>query len=177
MKIMDRRTLLYASAIALNFGIAGCLTSENDSQSTSPAEGAQSGSGANLNITKSVLSKYQSHQRALNSGYQKSGTCVDGLGTPFVNPEITDVSYDEPRVLYYERTDGGEYNLVGVEWFVPAESTDSPPELFAGEDRRTFDGPTDGHFPGQPRHYGLHAWLFSENPNGTFATFNPTVRC
>ena len=26
-------------------------------------------------------------------------------------------------------------------------------------------------------HYDLHVWLFRDNPNGTFAPFNPNVSC
>lgn len=38
-----------------------------------------------------------------------------------------------------------------------------------------MDGPVVGHYPSQPRHYGLHVWLFSDNPNGMFAEYNPDV--
>ncbi|MFB6155674.1 MAG: hypothetical protein ABEJ22_07235 [Haloferacaceae archaeon] len=52
-----------------------------------------------------------------------------------------------------------------------------PPRLFAGDSRRALEGPTEGHYEGQPRHYCLHAWLFAENPEGTFARTNPAVSC
>ena len=41
----------------------------------------------------------------------------------------------------------------------------------------TFDGPMPGHNPSMPWHFDLHAWLWAENPAGTFAMFNPTLSC
>lgn len=136
----------------------------------------QSGSGATVGDAKLVLEKYRDTGVAIDDGYRNTRTCVDGLGVPFVNPEFT-TSYDEPRVLLYERTGADDYELLGVEWLVPADSVEGPPEVFAGDDRRRLQGPMDGHFPSQPRHYGLHGWLFPDNPEGRFARFNPTVRC
>ena len=40
-----------------------------------------------------------------------------------------------------------------------------------------FDGPMDGHGPGQPRHYDKHAWLWAHNPAGTWASWNPALSC
>ena len=46
---------------------------------------------------------------------------------------------------------------------------DDRPSLF-GE---PFDGPMEGHEPGQPVHYDLHAWMWRHNPAGELAQFNP----
>ena len=113
----------------------------------------------------------------MNDGYRNIGTCIDGLGTPFVKEDVPQVSYDMPNVLLYEQTDTEQYELRGAEWFVPASDVEEPPALFAGDDRRTFRGPMEGHYSDQPRHYGLHVWLFTENPNGQFADFNPNLTC
>ena len=50
---------------------------------------------------------------------------------------------------------------------------DDRPSLF-GE---PFDGPMEGHEPGQPVHYDLHAWVWRHNPAGELAQFNPEVGC
>jgi hypothetical protein len=47
------------------------------------------------------------------------------------------------------------------------------PTLFG----QTFDGPMAGHAPGMPWHWDLHVWVWAENPNGTFAQFNPALSC
>ncbi|MBX0324725.1 hypothetical protein EGH21_17000 [Halomicroarcula sp. F13] len=166
---MKRRNVLRVIGSTVAASLAGCTDASNSN--------AQSGSGVNIKTTKSVLEKYQSSQKALDDGYQNLDVCIDKLGKPFVNPEFTELSYDQPQVLFYQKTTSGELELAGAEWFVPAESTDEPPELFGEEDRMTLKGPMEGHYPDQPRHYGLHGWLFSENPNGQFAKFNPNITC
>jgi hypothetical protein len=35
----------------------------------------------------------------------------------------------------------------------------------------------EGHEPGMPVHYDLHAWIFKHNPAGVFAQYNPRVTC
>jgi len=50
---------------------------------------------------------------------------------------------------------------------------DDRPSLF-GE---PFDGPMEGHVPGQAVHYDLHAWVWKHNPAGELAHFNPDVNC
>ncbi len=47
------------------------------------------------------------------------------------------------------------------------------PELFG----KKFDGPMPGHGPGMPVHYDLHAYIWTTNPAGTLATWNPEVSC
>lgn len=165
---MERRTVLRVLGSTVAASIAGCTGASN--------RPAQHGSGVNLKTTKSVLETYRSPSNALDDGYQKRAACLDGLGTPFVNPEFTELSYDQPQVLFYRRTASDGLELAGAEWFVPTDSTDEPPKLFGGDDRTTLEAMA-GHYPDQPRHYGLHGWLFSENPNGRFATFNPAIRC
>lgn len=166
---MNRRDALQATSGLLLTGIAGCTNNIE-----------QSGSGATLEDARLALEKYENHQKALEDGYQNTNTCVEGLGAPFVHPDVEQVTYDEPHILLNERTSSGDFELRGTEWFVPYDEVDDsekPPSLFAGEDRKTMDGPMEGHYPSQPRHYGLHVWLFSDNPNGILAKFNPDVGC
>ncbi len=40
-----------------------------------------------------------------------------------------------------------------------------------------FEGPMEGHEPGMPIHFDLHAWVYRHNPDGELTSFNPTVRC
>lgn len=123
-----------------------------------------------INDARAELEKYKDHERAIEDGYQSTETCVDGLGVPFVNSDVDDVSYHLPHVLLYRRTNGNRYELLGTEWFVPAESVDEGdsesglPSMLTGEKKGTMYGPMEGHYSDQPRHYGLHAWLFTENP-------------
>ncbi len=40
-----------------------------------------------------------------------------------------------------------------------------------------FEGPMPGHEPGMPVHYDLHAWVFTDNPSGNLAAWNPKITC
>ena len=90
------------------------------------------------------------------------------LGLPFVKLSAPELDPSAPQVLFYNLLEDGTYELLGVEWLVSAESTDSPPSMFG----REFDGPTPGETAFIPEHYGLHAWLFQENPDGLFSRYH-----
>ena len=73
-------------------------------------------------------------------------------------------------MLVYERLPSGDYRLNGVEYVVPFSyrpPTAEPPTLM-------------GHAlkpaPSLKLWY-LHVWVFVENPSGTFADWNPLVKC
>jgi len=176
---MNRRRLLSASATLLVWG-AGCLDQAQTSGQPDGATdggGGQSGSGVNITHAKLELEDYRNHKRATDDGYRNTDTCIEGSGTPFVKNDVPRVPYDNPNVPLYERTDVDQYELMGAEWFVPASDVEDPPTLFTGDDRRRFRGPMEGQYPEQPTHYGLHVWLFTENPNGQFADSHPDLTC
>ena len=77
-------------------------------------------------------------------------------------------------MLLYRLSASWTYQLVGAAWSVPADAADGQ-SLFGQE----FEGPMDGHGPesSQGEHHGLHAWLFTANPNGMFARYNPVIEC
>lgn len=73
---------------------------------------------------------------------------------------------------------GNRLKLVGVEYM----AIDGDQDLATAEDRpalfgRAFHGPMEGHGPGQPVHYDLHAWIWRVNPSGIFEDWNPKLRC
>jgi hypothetical protein len=103
---------------------------------------------------------------------------------------------EQPEILLYLPTGNGNYRLVGVEYFQalllrntqtgqvapwfsptpwPAEYVvvNSSPSLFG----QNFQGPMPGHVPGMPWHYDLHVWVWSPNPAGMFAQWNPALSC
>ncbi|NEA68145.1 hypothetical protein [Streptomyces sp. SID12488] len=93
---------------------------------------------------------------------------VDGLDTPDGGtPPVGTPS-----------ADADSRRLVAAEWIV----VDKDQDLATDDDRPSmfgvpFDGPMLGHAPGMPIHYDLHAWVWKNNPSGTFARWNPTVTC
>lgn len=95
-----------------------------------------------------------------------------GMGFHYGKPSLIDgsVRVDEPELLLYEPEQNGRLRLVAVEYIIPYtfHSRDAePPVLFDQQFQRndTF------------QLWGLHAWVWSENPSGMFANWNPRITC
>jgi hypothetical protein len=154
--------------------------------------GAEEPFQKDIDALRQSLLKYKDMYAALRDGYFSTVGCVhyDGMkmeghvdyakgamGIHFVNMSLIGPKPDpmRPSILMYEPKDG-KLELIGVEWIVPMASVKERPKLFGQE----FLGPMEGHEPIIPRefaHYDLHAWLFKDNPLGTFAPTNPSVSC
>jgi hypothetical protein len=83
-----------------------------------------------------------------------------------------------PSALIYERPADGPLVLAGVIWMVPAKPGVERPKLFGQE----FAGPmvaksTTPLVRVDFTQYELHAWLWTENPEGLHARFNPLIPC
>ena len=101
---------------------------------------------------------------------------VDGVGTR--------TDFRTPSILIYEPQDDGSLELVAVENLVFArawrETGHSAPPTFHGVpyDTMTDDPTTDtdeAHLFAS--HFDRHVWIYRDNPNGVFASFNPAVTC
>lgn len=127
--------------------------------------------GVHEKQTKTVrdaTEKYKNATVAEQDGYIDTGECVPHMGIHFVRSDSFPGSVDDeveprnPEVLVYNvNTTTDELELVAVEYF----STDPDEELFG----HTF---SPAPFPGV---YELHAWVWKDNPDGMFASFNPNV--
>ena len=105
-------------------------------------------------------------------------------GSP-ADPGAADATLDplQPEMLLYEKRPNGSLRLVGVEYLVFQAAWErehgagaAPPTLFGRE------VPYSSHpFPplvATPvAHYELHVWLWSDNPNGMFSHWNPSISC
>jgi len=94
-----------------------------------------------------------------------------GMGLHYLNEGLLDATVDAsaPEALVYELDhEGNITGLVAHEYIVPVEAwTDTkPPSLFG----RTF------HQHSELPLWILHAWIWKDNPAGTFQDFNPKVR-
>lgn len=126
---------------------------------------------------------YHDVRRAIAAGYTPTKECVPGMGYHYVNFSLFGKKTNplKPVALIYAPTRSGQLRLVAVEYFeIDADQNltthNSPrPELFG----RYFDGPMEGHGPpgAMPRHYDLHAWIWSHNPNGSLEPMNPRIQC
>lgn len=146
---------------------------------------------AKLEEMRQTLAKYKDPYVAVRDLYLSTVGCVhyDGakmeghmdypkgaMGVHFVNVTIQGPPDPmKPNVLVYEPVKG-KLELVAVEWLVPSAAVTERPSLLG----QPFQGPMEGHEPLIPsgfHHYDLHAWLFKDNPLGTFSPTNPDVTC
>ena len=73
----------------------------------------------------------------------------------------------------------GRARLVGVEYIVPVEAwhpTEGDPPVPVLEGQVFHFNESPNRF-GLPAFYELHVWAWRDNPNGTFADWNPRVSC
>lgn len=123
---------------------------------------------------------------------------LGGMGVHYFRPDLLGITATEPRVagtgthtdfttpalLLYEPQADGSLELVAVENLVfaagwTAEGNTAAPSFLGNEYYLMHDNaetdPDEAH--GFAPHYELHVWLYRDNPNGTFAQFNPDVTC
>jgi hypothetical protein len=137
-----------------------------------------------LEAVRRATKRFRDVREARRAGYVATGGCVaspeGGMGIHYTHPRLAAderLNIRRPEVLVYEPR-GERRRLVAVEYF----RVDADGRLDTDEDRtylfgRGFDGPMEGHEPGMPVHYDLHAWVWKRNPAGTFAKWNPRVEC
>ena len=155
----------------------------------SEAAMASAGSGSSRSAllvgeVRRATSHYQDPGAATAAHYAPFLGCVSGpergaMGVHFVNGDLVndgELDVQRPEALIYEPSHDG-LRLVGVEYIVIAEAwnarNQTPPALMG----QVF------HYTASPNRYGiaafyaLHVWAWKENPNGTFADWNPKVSC
>jgi hypothetical protein len=161
--------------------VRGQQTPDDDAQVAGEGGGA---AGTLVRTVRQATGQLQDEPSAVAAGYALSGGCVSGpeegaMGVHFVNATLVgDGTLDatRPEALVFE-PQGGALKLAAVEYLVLAEqwneANDHPPVLngqhfhFVGAPNRS----------GLPPYYELHVWAWKRNPHGTFADWNPNVRC
>lgn len=93
-----------------------------------------------------------------------------GMGYHYVNTGLLDgaVQVEAPEALLYERGEGGDLKLIGVEYVIPqaAWTSPTPPRLFGRDFKLNGFGL-----------WALHVWIWKDNPTGLYADWNPRVSC
>ena len=129
-----------------------------------------------LDALRGATKVFESFEAAKGAGYDvKITDCMadaqGGMGFHYGKGALIDatVSALAPEVVMYEPAANGQLKLVGVEYVVPfsAWTSPTPPTLYGENFQRneTFQV------------WALHAWIWKENPRGTFASWNPNVSC
>jgi hypothetical protein len=141
-------------------------------------------------LVRTVRQATQQFQNVENAGpdYALVFGCVSGgdfgaMGMHFLNGSLLgdgDVDVMHPEILLYEPLPSGRLRLTGADYLVDAAEWDSnpkhkgqPPELM-GQLFHFFESPN--RFGLKP-FYALHVWAWKDNPNGTFANWDPNVSC
>lgn len=153
------------------------------------ADGSDAGSltSAQRQVIVEATKRFRDVDVAIAAGYEPTEACValpDGsaaMGMHYANPALlADGRIDPtlPEIILYHRDRSGSLRLGGVEYL----AVDADQDVATDADRPTlmghaFEGPMEGHEPGMPVHYDLHAWVFTRNPDGALAAFNPRVDC
>lgn len=131
-----------------------------------------------LAAVRAATSKYADVQKAIEDGYVLESPFVPGMGYHYVNHHYVIENYDDevdvtkPAALVYGTNEGkGREELIlgAAEYLFDEESptyTGPFPDLFHGDGDDSMWGYADGH-------WGLHAWVHVNNPNGTFFPFTP----
>lgn len=112
----------------------------------------------------------------------------DLLGITATEPRVdgtsTHTDFLQPAVLIYEPQEDGTLELIAVENLVFKKSWEeaghtAPPTFQNVAYNLMEDDPAtelDEAHMFEP-HFDLHVWLFRDNPNGTFAQYNPAATC
>jgi hypothetical protein len=181
--VLRRRSWLTASVVAtLIAACASPTTSDGTSIDQRSAVASQSGLGSDINqdlaTLRRVTAPFHRFDAASAAGWSAkiTGCMTDpslgGMGFHYGNVGLIDgtARVDEPELLLYEPEKNGELRLVAVEYIIPyafVPRSAEAPELFGQKFKQndTF------------QLWGLHAWVWADNPSGIFASWNPRVTC
>lgn len=158
-------------ARTLTFSILVAAVACDDSPTGQDEEVAEA-----VQAMRTATASYHDLDHALEDGFVLVHGCEvrpgEGqVGAVYVQPDRMPLGIDPsvPQGLLYEIDDQGNATLLGAELVVPYDlwTEDEPPEFLG--------------MPLQPEDefgvYGLHAWVWRENPRGMFAQAHPGVAC
>lgn len=182
-----RTTAVMATAV-LAAGLTPSAAFAHDGSSNSGSWKHESSREVVYEILKST-ERYQSMERAIHDGYVTARPvhCVEvpglgAMGVHFVKGALLDERIDasKPEALVYmpqtldkegrpdQEDKYTDYRLVAVEFL----STARKAPVLGGV---KFDSEPAGST--MPFKHSLHAWVWQDNPAGTFAPWNPSISC
>jgi hypothetical protein len=138
-----------------------------------------------IHDVRGATAQFHDLDNALEAGYGEFLSCFQhgpdlGMGQHYVNGDLLgDDVLDplQPEALVYEPREDGALLLVAFEYIVlddvwdPEGEGREPPTLFGQElTLRT-------NIPETPPVWALHVWVWTHNPEGLFADYNPLIIC
>ena len=99
-----------------------------------------------------------------------AASATGAQGVHYLNPSLVDdkVELLKPELLMYEPGPNGQMNLVGVDYVVPLNLSNTAPTLL-GVNLSALGAPLNV--------WAVHIWAWRPNPLGAFAQWNPKVSC
>lgn len=174
------RTSALLAAVALLAACSPEPTVVRDATPGARASQATLGSAVNRDLAtlRQATASFHDFATAKDAGWSTPITdcmtdpVLGGMGVHFGNVGLIDgaVQVDQPEVLLYEPERNGRLRLVAVEYVVPYafRARDAEPPVLFGRQFKQNDA---------FQLWGLHAWVWDENPSGIFADWNPRVTC
>jgi hypothetical protein len=174
---MIQRLMLAASIAIATSGCAGSRHAGMMHESPhASAYGAEVEAG--YARVRAATSRFHAVDSAIVAGYNPSvAQCVSdsvhgAMGYHHLNRALVDdrIELERPEFLIYERRPDGSYAMNAVEYIVPYRvwPRDSVPPKLLGRDFLRYDA---------LNLWGLHMWIWTKNPAGLFAEWNPNVTC
>ena len=188
MNVLRNGAQLLVGSAAILALLAGCDSPPAPATSTEPLT-LQLNKGPSedkklIEQMRRATDKYHNIQVAYDDGYVDDGFgCISdpvegGMGWHLIRDDLhADPAIDplKPELLIYEPQKNGRMKFIAVEYEVYradwANAGNTEPPSLLGKDFEAID------FPGLDPVYGLHVWLWEENPSGFLNDWNPKIHC
>ena len=178
-----RRHAALIAALAISSGCGGDRTPTETTTQLRPQTTLTASAGLSADVNQDlatlrrVTAAFHDFGTASAAGWSAQITpCMEspegGMGFHYGNVGLIDgtAQVDKPELLLYEPESNGRLRLVAVEYIIPyaAHSRDAAPPVLFGQQFAQVDA---------FQLWGLHAWVWKNNPSGIFAPWNPSVNC
>lgn len=167
---MSSRRRALCAIVLISIPIAGAVAQARPESDPTIAAG--------LEKLRAATKPFQNLDAAVAAGYPREvPQCLvhehhGAMGYHHVNRAnfTTNLTVERPQILLYERLANGTYKLNGVEFIVPYSiwPRDSVPPVILSQKMKHEDN---------LKIWYTHVWAWSNNTDGIFADFNPSVRC
>lgn len=167
-----KKHILRAELAAAGAVCLGAILAMAPAVATAADDELSSAARKELAAARAASARYHDINAALADGYIDVSFCMPNMGFHYARLDlIGDGVFDpaKPEILVYAPSaTANKMRLVALEYAVPLQLSDDPPE--------GFDGPFDYWF--EDLTFGLwtlHAWVWLQNPDGLFSKNNPRL--
>ena len=184
-RVMKRGSCFVVGALVVVMAGGSPALAGDDQDHGQHQDGQKNQAGDLIRTVREATERFRDVAAAEAEGYGLMFGCVSGgdsgaMGLHYVNPALVfdgELDSARPEIVIYEPSSNGRLKMTGADFLVLADAWHAkhadPPQLM-GQLFHLFESPN--RF-GLPRFYTLHVWAWKENPQGTFANWNPQVSC